>query len=122
MEKQWQQFLDDNQTNWSYGIVPSLVDKLDKAENAQAFAEIENTLLTQGICIDKNGNLNFIAREIFTAAEVADALNISRPAVSYHVKKGNLKIKDGGITAQSVEYLKNNKGKGGRPLGSFKNR
>jgi len=58
MKKQWQEFLDDG--NWSYGIVPALVEYLDKAlkagDEALAKATLE-ALATQGIVLDHNGDL-----------------------------------------------------------------
>lgn len=60
MRKQWQKFLEDNSAYWSYGIVPSLVESLDKAikvGDEETAKEILDALATQGVTISKAGNL-----------------------------------------------------------------
>ena len=69
MRKQWQEFLDENQSSWSYGIVPSLVKRLDqaqKAEDQKSIKEILDALATQGVILGKDGNLYFISDAIFS--------------------------------------------------------
>lgn len=63
MKKQWKQFLEENSSYWSYGIVPSLVKRLDEALKAgddETVQEIFDSLSTQGVTLDENGNLRFI--------------------------------------------------------------
>lgn len=62
MLEQWQQFLDENSSNWSYGVVPNLVKELDKAirlENPRLFNAITYQLAKHGITLDKKGHLRF---------------------------------------------------------------
>lgn len=50
MRKDFQEFLDDNQSFWSYNIVPDLVDQLDAALKAGTdTAYIMDGLALQGI-------------------------------------------------------------------------
>lgn len=63
MKRQWTEFLESNSASWSYGIVPSLVQYLDKALEAGDEATVKATLealVTQGVAIDHEGNLCFI--------------------------------------------------------------
>ena len=60
MKKQWQKFLEENSSYWSYGIVPSLVESLDKAIKAnddETVQEILEALETQGVTLTRAGNL-----------------------------------------------------------------
>ncbi len=62
MKKQWAEFLDENEICWSYGIVPSLVERLDEAIKAGDDATVQEALdglAAQGIVLDKNENLRF---------------------------------------------------------------
>lgn len=62
MKKQWRKFLDENDANWSYGIVPSLVERLDKALKAGDDGIVQDMvayLASQGVILDENGNLCF---------------------------------------------------------------
>lgn len=64
MKKQWQKFVEDNQCYWSYGIVPSLVKRLDAAQKAgdkENVKEILDALATQGVVFGKDGNLYFFS-------------------------------------------------------------
>lgn len=65
MKKQWVKFLEDNQSNWSYDIVPALVRKLAMTKDSTKQAEIINNLALQGIVITSNGNLDFAMNQIF---------------------------------------------------------
>ena len=62
MKRQWRKFLKENEGNWSYGIVPQLVERLAEAieagDEAMAKATLE-ALATQGVVLDRNGNLRF---------------------------------------------------------------
>ena len=75
MLEQWKQFLDENSSNWSYGIVPNLVKELDKAiklENPRLFNAITYQLAKHGITLDKKGHLRFateLIREEFAFDE-----------------------------------------------------
>lgn len=63
MRKQWQKFLEENGSYWSYGIVPQLVESLDKALKAgdeETAQEILDALETQGVTLTKAGNLYHI--------------------------------------------------------------
>jgi hypothetical protein len=64
MKKQWSKFLEDNQSNWSYDIVPSLVRKLDASDDEEEQAKIIDSLAMQGVVITFNGNLDFMANHI----------------------------------------------------------
>jgi len=69
MRKQWRKFVEDNQCYWSYGIVPSLVKRLDAAQKAgdqETFKETLDALATQGVVLGKDGNLYFFS-EIATS-------------------------------------------------------
>lgn len=62
MKKQWRKFLRENEGNWSYGIVPTLVDRLDKAMEAGDEATVQEALdglAAQGVVLDQNENLRF---------------------------------------------------------------
>ena len=68
MRKQWRKFVQENQSSWSYGIVPSLVKRLDKAQKAgdqETFKETLDALATQGVVLGKDGNLYFISEVVF---------------------------------------------------------
>jgi hypothetical protein len=63
MRKQWQKFIDDNSSNFSYGIVPSLVERLHDAMTANddvAMAQALDGLRAQGIILAKDGNLYYM--------------------------------------------------------------
>lgn len=63
MIKQWKKFLADNSSNFSYGIVPTLVERLDiaiKAGDVETSQEILDALATQGVALTKAGNLYFV--------------------------------------------------------------
>ena len=65
MKKQWQKFIDDNSSNFSYGIVPVLVERLDKAIKAgdeETAKEILDALASQGVILSITGNLYFVTR------------------------------------------------------------
>ena len=69
MRKQWQDFVDDNQCYWSYGIVPRLVKRLDEAQKAgdqESVKEALDALATQGVVLGKDGNLYFISDVVFS--------------------------------------------------------
>ena len=62
MKKQWKKFIDDNKSCFSYGIVLTLVKRLDKAIKSSDRALIDdllNALVLQGVILDINGNLRF---------------------------------------------------------------
>lgn len=64
MKKQWKHFLEANASNWSYGIVPALVDHLDQAiqrKDADAFCQVLDCLEKQGVILDSKGNLQFLS-------------------------------------------------------------
>lgn len=63
MKKQWQKFIDDNSSNFSYGIVPALVERLHEAMTAGddvAMTEALDGLRSQGIILGKDGNLYYM--------------------------------------------------------------
>ena len=69
MRKQWQEFIEENQCYWSYGIVPNLVKRLDQAQKAgdqESFKEILDALAMQGVILGKDGNLYFFSDAIFS--------------------------------------------------------
>ncbi len=69
MKKQWKEFLEENQSNWSYGIVPSLVKRLDAAQKAgdqESVQEVLDGLASQGVVLGKDGNLYFISDVVFS--------------------------------------------------------
>jgi hypothetical protein len=69
MKKQWKEFLEENQSNWSYGIVPSLVKRLDAAQKAgdqESVKEALDGLASQGVVLGKDGNLYFISDVVFS--------------------------------------------------------
>jgi hypothetical protein len=66
MKKQWSKFLDDNQTNWSYNIVPSLVRKLAAEKDVTEQAKIIDSLATQGVVLTPKGNLDFATNQILS--------------------------------------------------------
>ena len=64
MRKQWQEFVEENQCYWSYGIVPRLVKRLAAAQKAgdqESVKEALDALATQGVILGKDGNLYFIS-------------------------------------------------------------
>ena len=68
MKKQWRKFLEENQSHWSYGIVPSLVKRLDAAQKAGDEKGIQDALdglASQGVVLGKDGNLYFFTAAIF---------------------------------------------------------
>ncbi len=69
MRKQWQEFVEENQCYWSYGIVPRLVKRLDAAQKAgdqESVKEALDALATQGVVLGKDGNLYFISDVVFS--------------------------------------------------------
>ena len=69
MKKQWRKFVQENQSSWSYGIVPSLVERLAVAEKAgdqEGIKEVLDALATQGVVLGKDGNLHFISDVVFS--------------------------------------------------------
>ena len=68
MKKQWKEFLEENQSSWSYGIVPSLVERLavaQKAGDQESVQEVLDGLASQGVVLGKDGNLYFISDVVF---------------------------------------------------------
>ena len=68
MREQWKRFLDDNESNWAYGIVPDLVRRLVVAIDAHDYDAINyllDSLYYQGVMLDDNGNLCFVADCIY---------------------------------------------------------
>jgi hypothetical protein len=68
MREQWQRFLQENENNWAYGIVPDLVRRLVVAIDANDYDEINyllDSLYYQGVMLDDNGNLCFVADYIY---------------------------------------------------------
>ena len=69
MKKQWQEFVEENQCYWSYGIVPSLVKRLDAAQKAgdqESVKEVLDGLASQGVVLGKDGDLYFISDVVFS--------------------------------------------------------
>lgn len=69
MKKQWKKFLEENQSSWSYGIVPSLVKRLDAAQKAgdeESVQEVLDGLASQGVVLGKDGNLHFVSDVVFS--------------------------------------------------------
>jgi len=69
MRKQWKEFVEENQCYWSYGIVPSLVKRLDAAKKAgdqESVKEALDALATQGVVLGKDGNLHFVSDVVFS--------------------------------------------------------
>ena len=68
MREQWRKFLQDNKSNWTYGIVPDLVKCLVVAIDANDYDEINyllDSLYCQGVMLDDDGNLCFVADYIY---------------------------------------------------------
>lgn len=68
MIEQWQGFLEENSSCWNYGIVPSLVERLAAAIDARDYVEISyllDSLYYQGVMLDDNDNLCFVADYIY---------------------------------------------------------
>jgi hypothetical protein len=68
MREQWRKFLQDNENNWEYGIVPDLVRRLVVAIDANDYVEISyllDSLYYQGVMLDDDGNLCFVADYIY---------------------------------------------------------
>ena len=66
MREQWRKSLDENENCWSYGIVPELVERLAIAVDIvdKYGCEIDDlldSLYLQGVMLDDNGNLCFVA-------------------------------------------------------------
>lgn len=62
MKRQWRKFLKENEGNWSYGIVPTLVERLAEAIEAGDEATVQEALeglAAQGVILDKDENLRF---------------------------------------------------------------
>ena len=76
MREQWRKFLQDNKSNWSYGIVPDLVNCLAEAIDARDYVEISyllDSLYYQGVMLDDNDNLCFVADYIYLFRVDADS-------------------------------------------------
>jgi len=68
MKKQWRKFLNENESCWSYGIVPELVKRLADAIEANDYVEISyllDSLYHQGVMLDDDDNLCFVADYIY---------------------------------------------------------
>lgn len=68
MKEQWQKFLDDNNSLWSFNIVPQLVHKLDvlvSMGDESAIQGVLGALARQGVTLDENGDLCFLG-DIFS--------------------------------------------------------
>lgn len=68
MREQWQRFLDDNESNWNYGIVPELVERLAEAVEVgddEEVMDLLESLYFQGVMLDDNDNLCFVADCIY---------------------------------------------------------
>lgn len=68
MREQWQRFLDDNESNWNYGIVPSMVECLAEAVEVgddEKVMDLLDGLYLQGVMLDDNDNLCFVADYIY---------------------------------------------------------
>ena len=68
MREQWRKFLQENENNWAYGIVPDLVRRLVVAIDANDYDEINyllDSLYCQGVMLDDDGNLCFVADYIY---------------------------------------------------------
>ncbi len=72
MREQWRKFLDDNSSCWNYGIVPNLVERLDSAINAVGDCEVNelimdliDSLYLQGVMVNEEGDLCFVADYIY---------------------------------------------------------
>ncbi len=64
MRTQWKEFVEENQSNWSYGLVPCLVERLDvaiKAGDGERVKEVLDGLALQGVVLGKDGNLYFVS-------------------------------------------------------------
>ena len=79
MKQQWRKFLQDNEDNWSYGIVPELVERLAMAVDivdkyGYEIEELLDSLYYQGVMIDEKGDLcfdaDYIAGRAFYKGEV----------------------------------------------------
>lgn len=63
MKKQWEDFIEANESNWSYGIVPRLVNNLAEAvENGDVAAaqDARDGLAEQGVIVTPEENLAFL--------------------------------------------------------------
>jgi hypothetical protein len=68
MREQWRKFLQDNENNWAYGIVPNLVRRLADAIDVNDYVEISyllDSLYYQGVMLDDDDNLCFVADYIY---------------------------------------------------------
>jgi hypothetical protein len=68
MREQWRKFLQDNESNWTYGIVPAMVERLAEAVELgddEKIKDLLDGLYTQGVMLDDNGNLCFVADYIY---------------------------------------------------------
>ncbi len=72
MREQWQRFLEDNSSCWNYGIVPSLVKRLAAAIDSVGDCEVNeliidliDALYSQGVMVNDEGNLCFVADYIY---------------------------------------------------------
>lgn len=72
MKEQWRKFLKDNESSWSYGIVPNLVERLAEAIDAVGDYEVNklimdliDSLYFQGVMLDDEGNLCFVSDYIY---------------------------------------------------------
>jgi hypothetical protein len=76
MREQWQRFLEDNESNWNYGIVPNMVKRLAEAIDANDYFEISyllDSLYYQGVMLDDEDNLCFVADYIYLFRVDADS-------------------------------------------------
>ena len=68
MKKQWRKFLDENEGNWSYGIVPELVRRLAEVVELgddEEVIDLLDSLYLQGVMLDDEGNLCFVVDYIY---------------------------------------------------------
>jgi len=70
MKKQWRKFVQENQSSWSYGIVPRLVKRLAAAQKAgdqESVKKALDGLASQGVVLGKDGNLYFVSDVVFSS-------------------------------------------------------
>lgn len=67
MKRQWKKFLKENESSWSYGFVPALVNRLESAMANGNDDEIKNNLdglAEQGVILNSKGELTFLMAEV----------------------------------------------------------
>ncbi|MDD2268211.1 MAG: hypothetical protein PHY15_01520 [Eubacteriales bacterium] len=100
MKTQWTKFLNDNESIWSYNIVPSLVSALAAETDDSKIAALKQSLALQGVVVDGKGNLAFTldivlngepSEDLISLAEYAELHGKAQISVQQKARRGGFK-------------------------------